>query len=132
MNGYFLTEYMEDLNIFFCWDQSCSHHRLRGKGNIFIRAKYGKHKDIRLLSCRDCGNRFSERRGTVLSNSRLPENVTLSILGHFVEGVSIRQTERYTKSSRATVRRLRALLSKLSDTPMGELLHDGIEDCHDG
>jgi len=69
---------MGDLKNFFCWNKKCIQYGVRGAENIFARVWYGKHKDICLLCCRDCGKKFSERRGTIFSDSRLPKEKTLS------------------------------------------------------
>ena len=114
----------EDLQVFFCWNQECPKHGIRGEGNVRVRFWYGKNSDIRLLYCTDCKKRFSERRGTVLFGSKLPETVTLSILGHSAQGVGIRQTSRWTRVHPATVRRLRKYLSELASEPAGRLLYD--------
>ena len=115
---------MEALTFFFCWNQNCPRYRVRGEGNIRIRDWYGKEKGIRLLYCVDCKQRFSERRGTVIYNSRLSEEVALAVLGHIADGVGVRQTSRWTHVTPATVRRLRKCLSALADIPVGQLLHD--------
>ena len=114
----------EDLQVFFCWNQECPKHGIRGEGNVRVRFWYGKNSDIRLLYCVDCNKRFSERRGTVLFGSRLTESITLSILGHIADGAGVRQTERWTKVHRSTVIRLKRFLSELADAPIGKLLYD--------
>jgi len=64
---------MDDLKNFFCWNKKCPKYGIRGAENIFIRAWYGKNKDIRLLCCRDCGGKFSERRGTIFLTPVCPK-----------------------------------------------------------
>jgi transposase-like protein len=110
---------MDDLKNFFCWNKKCCKYSVRGAKNIFVRAWYGKNKDIRLLCCRDCGKKFSERRGTIFSDSRLPKEKTLSVMEHIAEGVGVRKTGRLTKVNRATVSRL----TKLAGTH-AEQLHE--------
>jgi len=88
---------MGDLKNFFCWNKKCIQYGVRGAENIFARVWYGKHKDIRLLCCRDCGKKFSERRGTIFSDSRLPKEKTLSVMEHIAEGVGVRKTGRLTQ-----------------------------------
>jgi hypothetical protein len=115
---------MENLQIYFCWNQECMMHGVRGQGNIRVRSQYGKNENIRLLYCLVCGKKFSERKGTVLFNSRLSEEGTLFVIGHIVEGFSARQIERETNVRRSTVGRLKKLLIKLATAPADEVLYD--------
>ena len=62
-------------------------------------------KAHRLLKCRTCWARFSERKGTPLYRSHLPEEKVISILEHLAEGGGVRQTERLVKAHRDTVMR---------------------------
>ena len=38
---------MDDLKNFFCWNKKCDPYGVRGGENIFVRAWYGKNKDVR-------------------------------------------------------------------------------------
>jgi transposase-like protein len=110
---------MDDLKNFFCWNKQCKKYGIRGAGNIIVKDWYGKNNDIRLLKCLDCGQRFSERKGTIFFDSRLPKETTISVMEHIAEGVGVRKTGRLTKVNRATVSRL----TKLAGTH-AEHLHD--------
>jgi len=110
---------MDDLKNFFCWNKKCPKYGIRGAENIFVRAWYGKNKDIRLLKCRDCAEQFSERRGTIFFDSRLPKEKTIEVMEHIAEGVGVRKTGRLTKVNRATVSRLTKLAGEHA-----EQLHD--------
>ena len=44
----------------------------RGAGNLTVTSRYGSHKERRMLRCRVCKVRFSERKGTPYFDSRLP------------------------------------------------------------
>jgi len=100
---------MADLKNFFCWNNECQKYGIRGAENIFVRAWTGKNKDIRLLCCRDCGKKFSERRGTIFFGSRLPKEKTVSVMEHIAEGVGVRKTSRLTQVNPTTVSRLTKL-----------------------
>jgi transposase-like protein len=115
----FLLDAMDDLKNFFCWNKKCRKYGVRGAENIRVKDWYGKNNDIRLLKCLACGQRFSERRGTIFFDSRLPKEKTLSVMEHITEGVGVRKTGRLTKVNRATVSRL----TKLAGTH-AEQLHD--------
>ena len=110
---------MDDLKNFFCWNNGCNQYGIRNAKNIFVRAWYGKNNDIRLLGCRECGKKFSERKGTIFSDSRLPKEKILSVMEHIAEGVGVRKTGRLTKVNRATVSRLTKLAGEHA-----EQLHD--------
>jgi transposase-like protein len=64
--------------------------------------RYGPQQR-RLLRCRTCKSRFSERKGTPLFDSRLPEDQVVSVLAHVAEGVGVRKTSRLVGVTRNTV-----------------------------
>ncbi len=97
---------MDDLSRFCCQNAACSLYGQRGAGNLSVRDRYGKGKQLRLLYCHACKTRFSERRGTALFHSCLPQETAVSVLQHLVEGNGVRQTERLTGVHRDTVMRL--------------------------
>jgi transposase-like protein len=99
------TTTMEDLKTFCCVNSDCPEHDKRDGGNIAVRARYGPHQR-RLLYCKKCQQRFSERRGTPLFDCRLPPDKALAVFAHLQEGCGIRQTERLVGVSRNTVMRL--------------------------
>ena len=92
----------DDLDKFCCPNKNCSKYGLRGEKNISVRDTYGPH-NTRLLWCRSCDTRFSERRGTVFFDSRLPEEKVVSIIEHVVEGCGMRKTARLTDVAPDTV-----------------------------
>jgi transposase-like protein len=97
---------MDDLARFCCQNPDCSLYGRRDAGNLSVRDRYGKGKQIRLLYCRACKARFSAREGTALFHSCLPQETAVSVLQHLVEGNGVRQTERLTGAHRDTVMRL--------------------------
>jgi transposase-like protein len=58
-----------------------------------------------MLRCATCGTRFSERKGTPLFRSILPEEKVLSLLEHIDEGCGVRKTGRLVGVHRDTVMR---------------------------
>src|SRR5437764_13637661 len=66
----------------------------RGAGNLTVPHRYGPGKSRRLLRCRTCKARFSERKGTPLFDARLPSEKVESVLEHVAEGCGVRQTGR--------------------------------------
>ena len=97
---------MKPLEDFCCLNEVCPDFGKRGAGNLGVHQTYGKYQSIRLLKCRTCGTRFSERRNTPLADCRLPEERAESVLHHLAEGCGVRQTARLTGVSKDTVQRL--------------------------
>lgn len=93
---------MEDLSVFCCQNPYCPDYGKRGEGNLTVCASYGKQKR-RLLYCRTCKARFSERKGTVFFRSRLPEEKIDSVFAHIQEGCGVRKTGRLVGVDKQTV-----------------------------
>ena len=97
---------MKPLSEFCCINAECSEHGERGGENLRVHQIYGKSDTIRLLECKVCGHKFSERAHTALSGSRLPRDKIISILHHLAEGCGQRRICRLVGVSRDAVRRL--------------------------
>jgi len=96
---------MDDLSGFCCLNSDCPDHGRRDAGNLTVTGRYGPHRERRMLRCRTCKARFSERKGTVRFGSRLDSEEVESVLEHIAEGCGVRQTERLCKVNRKTVAR---------------------------
>ncbi len=96
---------MDDLSRFCCQNPQCADYGKRGAGNLTACMRFGKEKRLRLLYCRTCHARFSERKGTPLFEARLPEATVYAVLEHIAEGCGIRKTSRLVGVSRGTVAR---------------------------
>jgi transposase-like protein len=94
-----------DLDTLACVNAECQLFRRAGASNLIIRKVYG-HDRIRLLRCRTCGEEFSERRGTALFNTKLPEPKAAEVINHLDEGCSVRATARLVQVAKETVTRL--------------------------
>ncbi len=92
----------DDLGRFCCLNRDCPDYGKRGHGNLTVPVRYGPQRR-RLLRCRTCKARFSERKGTPLFDSRLPEDKVISILEHVAEGVGVRKTGRLVGVAKDTV-----------------------------
>jgi transposase-like protein len=110
---------MDDLSRFCCLNSRCSDHAKRGAGNLSVTSRYGPDKTRRMLRCRTCKARFSERRGTPLFDSRLQPGKAESVLEHVAEGCGVRQTGRLCRVNRGTVGRLSRLAGE-----QARALHD--------
>ena len=97
---------MDDLARYCCLNSECRDHGKRGAGNLTVTSRYGPEKARRMLRCRTCQARFSERKGTLLFDSRLPPEKLGSVLEHIAEGCGVRQTGRLCRVNRGTVGRL--------------------------
>jgi IS1 family transposase/transposase-like protein len=96
---------MDDLSRFCCLNSHCPDFGRRDAGNLTVTGRLGKHRQYRLLYCRSCRDRFSERKGTPLYRAHLPEQTVTSILEHITEGCGVRQTARLVKVHPDTVSR---------------------------
>src|SRR4029453_4419502 len=94
-----------DLVTLACVNPECHLFRRPGEANLTVRKVYG-HDRLRLLRCRSCGEEFSERRGTALFNTKLPESTAEDVINHLDEGCSGRATARLVKVAKETVARL--------------------------
>jgi transposase-like protein len=99
-----------------CQNPDCPERGRRGQGNLTFRGGSGKGKRIRMVSCRSCKARFSERKGTVLEQARLPEGKVLDVLNHLREGCGTRGTGRLVGVDKNTVTRYVLLAGAHADT----------------
>ena len=97
---------MDDLARCRCQNPKCTLYTRRNAGNLSVRARYGKQNHIRLLSCKVCKDRCSERKGTALFHSHLPEEKALAVFQHLDEGCGVRATGRLVGVDPNTVGRL--------------------------
>ena len=112
---------MDDLSRFCCLKESCVDYGKRGHGNLTVCMRYGPHQR-RLLRCRTCKSRFSERKGTPLFDARLPEDKVVAVLNHVAEGVGVRKTGRLTGVNKNTVIRYGLLAGDHAQQLHDELL----------
>jgi len=87
---------VDDLARFCCHNHDCRDHGQRGAGNLTVCMRYGKHQHVRLLYCRSCKARFSERQGTPFFGAKLETATMVSVLDHVSEGCGVRKTSRLT------------------------------------
>lgn len=97
------------------------HYGKRDHKNLTVCGIYGAH-DCRLLYCRTCKSRFSERKGTVLFNCKINSDKAISVLEHLSEGCGIRKTCRLTSVSLGSVSRLSKKAGKHVKSAHNELV----------
>jgi hypothetical protein len=113
---------MDDLARFCCQNSECTLHGIRNAGNLSVCARYGKQDHIRLLYCKACKYRFSERKGTALFHSHLPQETALAVLQHLDEGCGVRCTGRLVGVDPNTVGRLARIVGRHSRDAHDELV----------
>lgn len=107
------------LSAFCCQNERCAQYGKKGLDNIYFHCWSNLKRTIRKLRCRTCQESFSERKGTVWYQSRLPKEKALTIARHLAEGDGIRKTGRLAGATQATVIRLNRLLGE-----HGKALHE--------
>ena len=110
---------MVPIEHFCCQNSHCPDAGVRGRENLYFRGWSGKARRIRMVYCRTCKRSFSERKGTVLEQARLPDEKALAILKHLREGCGTRATSRLVDGDKNTVTRDLALAGAHA-----ERLHD--------
>lgn len=100
---------MQPIEGLCCQNSHCPDVGLRGHGNLTFRGYSGNGRRIRMVYCRTCKARFSERKGTVLEQSRLPDEKVRDVLNHIREGCGTRATSRMVHVDKNTVTRYIAL-----------------------
>jgi transposase-like protein len=110
---------MVPIEHFCCQNPQCPEAGGRGGENLYFRGWSGKARRIRLVYCRTCKRSFSERKGTVLEQARLPDEKALAILKHLRGGCGTRATGRLVEVDKNTVTRYLALAGAHA-----EKLHD--------
>ncbi len=96
---------MDDLSHFCCQNSECPDHGQRGAGNLTVCDHYGPNNARRMLRCRTCKSRFSERKGTIFFGATLAEEQIASVMEHIGEGCGVRKTSRLVGVHRDTVTR---------------------------
>lgn len=100
------TKSVGSLAAFACPNPDCSHFNRFDAGNLSVVEFTGKHKQIRRLYCSMCKHRFTERQGTLLRYSKLPEETIVRIVKCLGHGCSIEATADICEVDPRTVERL--------------------------
>lgn len=91
------------IEIFCCQNTNCSHYGIRSEENLSFCGWSGHKKEIRMVRCKICKYRFSERKGTPLFNRKLPKKKAISLYEHLKEGCGLRPTSRLLNITLNTV-----------------------------
>jgi LacI family transcriptional regulator len=119
---------MQALSKFCCQNKECPDYGKRNADNLTVCGRFGKHNHIRLLYCRTCKKRFSERKGTPLFRMKLQEKKAVSLLAHISEGCGVRKTGRLVGANRNTVMRYSRLAGQHAKRLHDELVAFSPED----
>lgn len=90
---------------FFCPNDLCEDHGKRGLGNIVLYDRYGKDRR-KLLKCKTCNFKFSERRSTFFFGLHTKEPKIKEVISHLLEGMSFREAALASDLDKDTVQRI--------------------------
>jgi IS1 family transposase len=113
---------MLNLDDFCCQNPLCSDSGIRGAGNLILHGWSGHKREIRCLRCRTCKKCFSERKGSVLEQSRLSLVKATALMEHLREGCGVRSTARLAKVAPNTVTRYARIAGEHSTKLHDELV----------
>jgi transposase-like protein len=82
----------DDLTGFACPNEDCCDFNRFAAGNLTVCERMGKDHRIRRLYCSSCGHRFSERQGSLMAMSKLPEEVVVRVVKCLGYGCSVEAT----------------------------------------
>lgn len=82
----------DDLSGFACPNEDCHDFNRFAAGNLSVSERMGKDRRIRRLYCKSCGHRFSERQGSLMAKSKLPEETVVRIVKCLGYGCSVEAT----------------------------------------
>jgi transposase-like protein len=85
---------MDDLKNFCCQNPTCTDYGRRDLDNLRVCFRYGPTQATRVLACRTCQHRFTERKGTALYRCKLSDDKAVAVLHHLQEDCGVRQTSR--------------------------------------
>jgi transposase-like protein len=95
----------QDWSAFACPNPDCPAYGHRGQGNLRPHGWSSKARNLRCLRCTTCGHHFSQRTGTPLFGTHLPQEKAVQIAQHLAEGNGMRATARLCGVSLNTVLR---------------------------
>ena len=107
----------------FCPNETCSDHKIKGLGNILVIDRYGKERR-RLLKCKTCNVRFSERRNSVFFGLHTHESKIREVILYLLKGMSFRETAYVTDLDKDTVQRIWKRFMEYCEDSMDSLLKE--------
>lgn len=110
------TPVQERYTRFSCPNPQCAQCNRPGEGNITHRSWTGTHKHIERLRCTACDREFSEREGTLLARSKLPEETVIQLVKCQRWGVCDEGTADICAVDLKTVHRLQQVAAQRAET----------------
>jgi transposase-like protein len=101
-----VVETVGSLASFACPNPECCHFNKFDAGNLSVVEWTGKQKNIRRLYCSTCKHRFTERQGTLLRYSKLPQETVVRIVKCLGHGCSVEATADICEVDPRTVDRI--------------------------
>jgi len=80
------------LQLFACPNPDCDLFNRFGAGNLSVAERMCKAKSIRRLYCNHCHERFSERKGSLMQQTKLPEAEVVRVIKCLTYGCSVEAT----------------------------------------
>jgi transposase-like protein len=77
---------------FACPNPDCSHFNRFDAANLSVVERTGKNRDIRRLYCSACKRRFTERQGTLMRDTKIPDETVVRIVKCLTHGCSVEAT----------------------------------------
>ena len=84
----------QDWSAFACANPDCTAYGQKGLSNLRPHGWSSKARNLRCLRCTTCGHHFSQRAGTPLFGTHLPQERAVQIAQHLAEGNGMRATAR--------------------------------------
>ena len=103
------------LSFFACPHPDCRDFNRFDAGNLSVAERMGKGRSIRRLYCRTCGRRFSEREGSLMAGTKLPEDVVVRMVKCLAYGCSVEATADICEVDPRTVARMLEKAGRRSD-----------------
>lgn len=104
-----------DLAHLACPNPDCDRFNQFDAGNLSVCERVGKDKRIRRLYCHFCGQRFSERRGSLMAYTKLPKPAVVRIVKCLGHGCSVEATADICDVDERTVRRMLACAGRRAE-----------------
>jgi transposase-like protein len=103
------------LSFFACPNSDCADFNKFNTDNLSIAEWMGKDKAIRRLYCKTCGARFSERQGSLMQYTKLPQADVVRIVKCLGHGCSVEATADICEVDTRTVQRFLEKAGKRAD-----------------
>jgi hypothetical protein len=109
---------------FSCPNPRCTRFNRPGEGNIAHRSWTGTHKHIERLRCTTCDREFSERAGTLMARSKLPEDTVIRLVKCQRWGVCDEGTADMCDVDLKTVHRFQRVAAQRAETHHQQSVHN--------